>query len=146
MFSCRAKGLNKFSCRIVVVDLHLYSLAFMHSYIVVICVTRTKKINTYMYLCIYTVIRQTYEKTEKVSLTVRVWWDLCFKSPPTKGLFPNYFCVLCHHCVYTPRACLDHPVDGRGPNRGGNYIKKRNKKHIKLMNTGDEDFLLTRYF
>jgi len=38
--------LSKFSCRIVIGDLHLYSLAFIYSYTVAMCVTKTKEINT----------------------------------------------------------------------------------------------------
>jgi len=51
-------------------------------------------------------------------------------------------CYVTYHYVYIHYACLDDPPDGRGPNRGGNSIKTRNEKHVKLMNTGEEVFLL----
>ena len=42
---------------------------------------------------------------------------------------------------YTLYACLDHPVDCRGPNSGRNSIKTGNEEHIKLVTTGGKDFL-----
>ena len=94
------------------------------------------------HMCIYTVIRQTYEKTEKIFTFRRLLWDLWLK----KLSVSTSVCCVTWHCVYTLHTCLGHPPDGRGPNKVSNSIKTRNEKRFKLKNTEEKDFLLTDYF